>query len=113
MLMLDRYLVGGGRALDLATGAAIRWHARPLAARLPPLFAVRGKSWLIDFDRRGQSRIEIWEQPVGAKHDAVNEAVASCRACLADARDGRPRTLDLSAATMEQWLFTQRVLARE
>ena len=66
MLMLDRYLVAGGRALDLATGAAIRWHLRSGRASPPPLFTVKGRSWLIDFDRRGASRIEIWERLAGA-----------------------------------------------
>ena len=51
MLMLDRYLVAGGRALDLATGAAIRWHVRRRPAQPAlPLFTVRAQSWLIDFD---------------------------------------------------------------
>ncbi len=31
--MLDRYLVARGRALDLATGAPIRWHVRRSSAR--------------------------------------------------------------------------------
>ncbi|MBY0494121.1 MAG: sigma 54-interacting transcriptional regulator [Cyanobacteria bacterium] len=111
MLMLDRYLVGGGRALDLATGASIRWHARAQSARMPALFTIRGKSWLIDFDRRGHSRIEIWERPVGVKHDGAQ--LDAFRAALADARDGRPRALDLAESTLDRWMFTQRLLARE
>ena len=94
MLMLDRYLVGGGRALDLATGAAIRWHARKPRATMPPLFTVRGKSWLIDFDERGHTRIEIWERPFGSPHHD-NAALDAFRGAVADARDGRPRVIDL------------------
>jgi hypothetical protein len=86
MLMLDRYLVAGGRALDLATGAAIRWHLRSGRASPPPLFAVRGRSWLIDFDRRASSRIEVWERPAGARQDDTAETLNAFRAALADAR---------------------------
>src|SRR6187431_649158 len=113
MLMLDRYLVAGGRALDLATGAAIRWHLRSGRASPPPLFAVRGRSWLIDFDRRASSRIEVWERPAGARHDDTAETLNAFRAALADARDGRPRALDLIEPSAERWTYTQRLLARE
>ena len=113
MLMLDRYLVAGGRALDLATGAAIRWHVRRQRASPPPLFSERGRSWLIDFDRRGLSRIEVWERPAGEKHDHTADTLEAFRAALADARDGRPRALDLVELSAERWTFTLRVLARE
>jgi DNA-binding NtrC family response regulator len=115
MLMLDRYLVAGGRALDLATGATIRWRMRAGSrARMPPLFAVRGRSWLIDFDVRGNSRIEVWEQTsAGESRSECDEAVHAFRAALADARDGRPRALDLVEAAGESWPRTQRLLARE
>ena len=113
MLMLDRYLVGGGRALDLATGASIRWHARRTRAAMPPLFTVRGKSWLIDFDRRRQMRIEVWERFEGRRHQESADTIAAFRAALGDARDGRPRALDLSEPSLEKWMFMQRVLARE
>jgi hypothetical protein len=113
MLMLDRYLVGGGRALDLATGASIRWHARRTRARMPPLFTVRGKSWLIDFDLRRQTRIEVWEPFTGSTHEESADTVAAFRAALSDAHDGRPRALDLAEPSLEKWLFMQRVLARE
>ena len=47
MLMLDRYLVAGGRALDLATGASIRWHVSRHSLRTAPvLFTVRRRAWL-------------------------------------------------------------------
>ncbi|MEO7158892.1 MAG: sigma 54-interacting transcriptional regulator, partial [Vicinamibacterales bacterium] len=114
MLMLDRYLVAGGRALDLATGASIRWHVR----RSPhgpsvPVFSVRGRSWLIDLDVRGGSRIEVWERRTGSAA-AINEtSLLAFRTALADARDGRPRAVDLVEPSMEQWAVTQRVLARE
>ena len=35
------------------------------------------------------------------------------RAALADARDGRPRALDLAEVSSDTWARTQRVLARE
>jgi len=112
--MLDRYLVAGGRALDLATGASIRWHARrQRISSLPPLFTVRGRSWLIDFDLRGRTRIEVWERHCGSPHQDGDESLRAFRAALADARDGRPRALDLMEPSTEQWLFIQRVLARE
>ena len=85
--MLDRYLVAGGRALDLATGAAIRWHLRSGRASPPPLFTVKGRSWLIDFDQRSSSRIEIWERLAGARHDDTAETLNAFRAALADARE--------------------------
>ena len=113
--MLDRYLVAGGRALDLATGATIRWRMRraPVAA-MPPLFAVRGRSWLIDFDMRGSSRVEMWERPVSGSFATANdEIIGAFRSALADARDGRPRALDLAEVSSETWARTQRVLARE
>ena len=114
MLMLDRYLVAGGRALDLATGAPIRWHVRrQRVSPLPPLFTVRGRSWLIDFDLRGRTRIEVWERQQGGLHEGSVETLCAFRAALVDARDGRPRALDLTEPSTEQWLFIQRVLARE
>jgi hypothetical protein len=115
MLMLDRYLVSGGRALDLATGGSIRWHLRRAQLRsLPPLFTSRGHSWLIDFDLRGPSRIEIWERPPGDPVAASQSAaIDAFQAALADARDGRPRALDLIEPSMASWARTLRVLARE
>ena len=103
MLMLDRYLVSGGRALDLATGAGIRWHLRRGATPATPLFTQRAQSWLIDFDLRGRSRVEVWEQPTedwGAESNPAG-TVDAFRAALADARDGRPRALDLVEPTLE------------
>ncbi len=112
--MLDRYLVAGGRALDLATGASIRWHVRrQRLSPLPPLFSVRGRSWLIDCDLRGRTRIEVWERHPGGLHQDSDETLCAFRAALADARDGRPRALDLAGPSAEQWLYVQRVLARE
>jgi DNA-binding NtrC family response regulator len=114
MLMLDRYLVTGTRALDLATGSTICWRPRRSAARMPALFTVRGPSWLIDFDLRGTSRVEVWERvTAGASRPECADAVQAFRAALADARDGRPRALDLVEATGESWPRTQRLLARE
>lgn len=115
MLMLDRYLVAGTRALDLATGSTIRWKVRRgSAAAMPPLFTVRGRTWLIDFDARGKSRVEVWESTAaGASRHECSDAVQAFRAALIDARDGRPRALDLVEASGESWPRTQRLLARE
>lgn len=114
MLMLDRYLVASGRALDLATGAAIRWHHRPHPSPVSvPLFTTRGRSWLIDFDVRRSSRIEVWER-AGVPATGVGEdAVRSLRMALADARDGQPRALDVIEPKAEHWVWLHRVLARE
>ena len=116
MLMLDRYLVAGGRALDLATGASIRWHlARHTARSTPTLFTARGQSWMIDFELRGRSRIEVWEAVPSRTADAPGSAdtVNAFRAALADARDGRPRALDLAEPSTGDWPRTLRVIARE
>ena len=114
MLMLNRYLVAGGRALDLATGASIRWHLRrQRGGRAPLLFAVRGRSRLIDFDVRGASRIEVWEQADASPVEWNEDSLLAFRAALADARDGRPRALDLTEPSAAKWALTQRILARE
>lgn len=111
--MLDRYLVAHGRALDLATGAPIRWHKREVhPTRMPPLFTVRGRSWLIDFDVRGKSRVEVWER-AGTRAETNDDTLQAFRAAIADARDGRPRALDVIEPEAEKWALTQRVLARE
>ena len=114
MLMLDRYLVAGGRALDLATGASIRWHVRrQQVGATPTLFLVRGRSRLIDFDVRGRSRLEAWERTMGAGLEPNEHCLHAFRAALGDARDGRPRALDLKESSLEKWALTQRMLARE
>ncbi|HJU44316.1 MAG TPA: sigma-54 dependent transcriptional regulator [Vicinamibacterales bacterium] len=122
MLMLDRYLVAGGRALDLATGATIRWRLRRDGqTSAPPLFTVRGRAWLIDFDVRGKSRIEVWERPTGPCGSSTTlrasgsdvDAIHAFRAALADARDGCPRALDLAEVSGAAWAKTQRLMARE
>jgi DNA-binding NtrC family response regulator len=114
MLMLDRYLVAGGRALDLATGSTIRWHVRRGRAEEPPLlFAKRGRSCLIDFDVRPTSRIEAWECGMASIDNVTDEAVQSFRSALADARDGQPRAIDIVETSAEKWAVLHRVLARE
>ena len=115
MLMLDRYLVAGGRATDLATGSSIRWHVRPHSLRSTPvLFKSRRDGWLIDFDLRGHSRVEVWEAPAGqVPANPSRPTIDTFRAALADARDGRPRALDLVEPLTADWKWLHRVLARE
>ena len=76
---------------------------------------MRAQSWLIDFDVRGHSRIEVWERPAagGRRATMPRDTLDTFRAALADARDGRPRALDLVEPSTESWARTQRVLARE
>ncbi len=114
MLMLDRYLVARGRALDLATGAPIRWHVRRNRSRSAALFTERGDWWLIDMDLRGHSRVEVWEKPsLGGGDGGPPCGLDALRAALADARDGRPRAIDLEAESALAWARSVRVLARE
>jgi DNA-binding NtrC family response regulator len=114
MLMLDRYLVGSGRALDLATGAAIRLRVRrSCRTSSPALFAPRGHSYLIDLHLRPSGRVEIWERIESLQIADIDDGVRSFRAALADARDGRPRALDLVEPSAARWAFLLRVLARE
>jgi DNA-binding NtrC family response regulator len=120
MLMLDRYLVASGRALDLATGAPIRWQVRRLHGpkgepntRLPPLFSSRGRSWLIDFDLKKAARIEVWERANPFGDELQEGPLQLFRAALADARDGQPRALDLIEPSVQKWALLQRALARE
>ncbi|MEO7134751.1 MAG: hypothetical protein ABI024_11085, partial [Vicinamibacterales bacterium] len=114
MLMLDRYLVAGGRALDLATGASIRWRLRhECGSRAPALFTVRARSRLIDIDLRGSSRIEVWEREAGTAVESTDDSLQAFRAALADATDGRPRAIDLIEPSPAAWALAQRVLARE
>ncbi len=114
MLMLDRYLVASGRALDLATGASIKWHVRrrPSTAA-PALYTVRRRWWLIDLDERGRSRLEIWQRPPESMRQPGDETLLAFRTALADARDGRPRAIDVIEADAGHWAVTQRVLARD
>lgn len=112
--MLDRYLVASGRALDLATGATVRWRVRRCGPAAPlPLLASRGRSCLIDFDVRGKTRIEVWERLLVDVSPGPDEDLATFRAALSDARDGRPRALDLVQASPAQWAGLQRLLARD
>jgi len=114
MLMLGRFLVAGGRALDLATGSAIRWRTRRANGALPPLFDARGDWWLIDFDLRGHSRVEAWERWTDRQAAGCDgAAVETLRAVLADARDGRPRAIDLVEPSAPTWAVTMRTMARE
>jgi DNA-binding NtrC family response regulator len=114
MLMLDRYLVASGRALDLATGASIKWHVRPRpSTAAPALFTIRRRWWLIDFDQRGRSRLEVWERPAESMREPGGDTLRAFRTALADARDGRPCAIDVMEPSVDQWAVTQRVLARD
>lgn len=113
MLLLDRFLVAHGRALDLATGGAIRWRRRRSSPAAPPLFTVRGRSWLIDFDIRRSSRIEVWERAGAPPPGDSPEALHRFRLALADARDGHPRAFDHTEPSPAQWAWLHRMLARE
>lgn len=113
MLMLDRYLIASGNALDLATGMPIRWHVRSLHSTSPLLFTVRGKSWLIDFDRRKKSRVEVWERAPAAQVECDNDLLQSFRSALADARDGHPRAFDVIESSADKLALLQRLMARE
>lgn len=82
---------------------------------MPPLFTKRAHAWLIDFDLRGRSRVEVWERPTDGWGDDPGHAgtIDAFRAALADARDGRPRALDLVEPSLASWARTHRLLARE
>src|SRR5436190_1789857 len=58
-------------------------------------------------------RIEVWERCNGPHVESSADSVEAFRAALADARDGRPRAIDLIEPSPEQWALTQRLLARE
>ncbi len=111
--MLDRYLVANGRALDLATGASIKWHVRRPSTAVPVLFSVRRRWWLIDCEHRERSRLEVWERPPESIRPPDDATLAAFRTALADARDGRPCAIDLLEPGADAWAMTQRVLARD
>ena len=118
MLMLDRYLVAANRALDLATGSAVRCHtlrsARLSKPPRPELFTHRQGWWLIDHDHGEHHLTEVWERAdagafAGAADTATLEAVQHA---LDGARDGRPQTLDLALPSLAAWARAVRELAR-
>ena len=119
MLMLDRYLVAGGRALDLATGASIRWHvrrqrvvavaaalhrarpvlvdrlrpARPNADRsmgAPPGWPARGQRRDVVRLSRRVGRRSRWPAARARSHGAVDGAVALSCSASSRARRGSP-----------------------
>lgn len=114
MLMLDRYLVASGRAVDLATGAAVRFHTRAVPARrAPTLLTMRGRCWLIDFDLRKHTRLEVWERADKMNAELDQRTLQAFRSAIADARDGQPRAFDVVEPSADKWQLLQRVLARE
>ncbi len=113
--MLDRYLVAGGRALDLATGASIRWRLRHEHGRRCSGLVHRSRSITIDRHRRARL---VAHRGVGTGRrapplESTGDSLQAFRAALADARDGRPRAIDLLEPSPEAWALAQRILARE
>jgi DNA-binding NtrC family response regulator len=69
---------------------------------------------LFDFVLRGPTRIVVWESPAGSRPaNSLAPTIDTFRAALADARDGRPRALDLVEPLTADWAWLQRVMARE
>ena len=77
---------------------------------------MRGGSWLIDFDVRGATRIEVWERQAAAAAQLASQdadIMQALRSALADARDGRPCAIDVAEASTTRWARLHRLLARE
>ncbi len=111
MLVIDRVLAGGGSALDLATGQAVRLRMLPAPSTLA-LFTRRGSSCLIDAaPRSSRTHVEVWERWNDAPV-ADPLPLDDVRAALAEARDGYPRAVDVTASGGEQWRRVARDIAR-
>jgi len=113
MLLLDRYLLAGGSALDLATGLPVRTraHARPSRTSL---YATRGQWRLIDAGPRSPRLfVEVWTRADDVPETADCLPIAVVRDALLDARDGCPRAVDLAAEDEAQWRRALFDMARE
>jgi DNA-binding NtrC family response regulator len=111
MLLLDRFLTARTSALDLATGQPVR--IRMLSAPSgTALFTRRGSSCLIDAaPRSSRTFVEAWER-WGDACVANPLPIEDVLAALADARDGNPRAVDVTAGDIDQWRRVARDIAR-
>ncbi len=113
--MLDRYLVAGGRALDLATGASIRWHVRRQRAVAVAAALHRARPVMVDRLRSARPNAD---RSVGAPRREACTRTATRRCApfaprwptLATA--GRARSISWSRRR-SSGCYVQRVLARE
>jgi DNA-binding NtrC family response regulator len=113
MLLGDRYLVGGGTALDLATGAPARLRRGGPHRRAPHLFD-RRRSWrLVDVVTKPPSTwTEVWER-WGEDPISPSMNIESVKAALAGARDGCPHAVDVIADGPAAWRRVVLDIARE
>jgi hypothetical protein len=108
---VDRFLIAGGSALDLATGQPVRIRRLP-APSATALFTRRGSSCLIDAaPQSSRTYIEAWER-WGEAPIADPMPIAGVLAARADARDGHPRAVDVTAGDGDQWRRAARDIAR-
>ncbi len=111
MLLGDRYLVGGGTALDLATGQPVRLRRGATDTPLPDLFDRRRQWCLVDVLTKSSTRTEVWERCDG--EPLVPVAIDSVKAALAGARDGCPHAVDVVADGQAAWRRAVLEMARE
>lgn len=112
MLLGDRYLVGGGTALDLATGQPARLRRGARDQPVPALFG-RRRTWrLVDVVMKPPTWTEVWER---LDEDPLVPPmnIDSVKAALAGARDGCPHAVDLIADGPAAWRRAVLDMARE
>ncbi len=113
MLIGDRYLVGGGTALDLATALPVRLRPRITSAHGAAIFERRRNWRLVDVVRKSaRTSIEIWER-LGETPLAAPLDIGGVRSELSGARDGHPRSVDLITEGAAEWLRAVLDMARE
>lgn len=113
MLLGDRYLVGGGTTLDLATCAPARLRRGRPHSRAPHLFD-RRRSWrLVDVVTKPPSTwTEVWER-WGEDPFSPSMNIEGVKAALAGARDGCPHAVDVIADGPDAWRRVVLDIARE